>query len=374
MSLSLAYFGTYEPAFARNAVMLAGLREAGVEVHEFTAPLAHELTAAEMATTAGVGAVAADIARAHYALLRQHRHTLQVDVVVVGYPGHLLVPFGRLLATYRRALLVFDPLVSLADTFAGDRGLVGRASALGLALTAADKVAFGLPDLVLADTAAQAAFYRDDLGVTEAKLAVVPVGALPVAGASGDARRLAGGEPLRVLMYGKWSPLHGAETVVAAAEALRNEPFHFVFVGEGQLSSHLRATIARRQLTNVEWLGMLSSEELRAQHLAADVCLGVFGGSSKAARVVPNKVVDGLACGRPLVTQDSLAARELLSDGENALLVPALDARAVADALRRLRDNALRHRLGTAALRLYRRRLTPAAVADSLLAALERLA
>lgn len=374
MSLSLAYFGTYEPAFARNAVMLAGLREAGVELYEFTAPLVHELTAAEMATTAGVGAVAADIARAHYALLRQHRHTLQVDVVVVGYPGHLLVPLGRLLATYRRALLVFDPLVSLADTFAGDRGLVGRASALGLALTAADKVAFGLPDLVLADTAAQAAFYRDALGVAEAKLAVVPVGALPVAGASGDARRLAGDEPLRVLMYGKWSPLHGAETVVAAAEALRNEPFHFVFVGEGQLSPQLRAAIAQRQLTNVEWLGMLSSEDLRAQHLAADVCLGVFGGSSKAARVVPNKVVDGLACGRPLVTQDSLAARELLCDGENALLVPALDAGAVVDALRRLRDDALRQRLGTAALRLYCRRLTPAAVADSLLAALERLA
>ncbi|MGO8684414.1 MAG: glycosyltransferase family 4 protein [Thermoleophilia bacterium] len=374
MSLSLAYFGTYEPAFARNAVMLAGLREAGVELHEFNAPLAHELAAAEMATVAGAGVVAADIVRAHYALLRQHRHALQVDVVVVGYPGHLLVPFGRLLATYRRALLVFDPLVSLTDTFAGDRGLVGRTSSLGLALTAADKVAFGLPDLVLADTAAQAAFYRDELGVAEAKLAVVPVGAQTVAGAGGDARRLAGAEPLRVLMYGKWSPLQGAETVVAAAEALRNEPFHFVFVGEGQLSAQLRATIAQRQLTNVEWLGMLSSEELRAQNLAADVCLGVFGGSSKAARVVPNKVVDGLACGRPVVTQDSPAARELLSDGENALLVPALDVAAVADALRRLRDAALRQRLGTAALRLYRRHLTPAAVADSLLAALERLA
>ena len=136
----------------------------------------------------------------------------------------------------------------------------------------------------------------------------------------------------------------------------------------------MRATIAERELANVDWLGMLGADELRTQNLAADVCLGVFGGSVKAARVVPNKVVDGLACGRPVVTMNSPAARELLTDGDDALLVPALDSAALAAALRRLRDHALRARLATAALRLYRRRLTPIAVADSLLAALERYA
>ena len=388
MSLSLAYFGTYDPTYPRNAVMLAGLRQAGVELHEFNAPPARQLAAAEMATAAGAGALVADIARAHLKLLRQHRRELLLDVVVVGYPGHLLVPFGKLLASRRRALLVFDPLVSLVDTFAGDRGLVGRTSPAGAAVAAVDKLAFGLPDLVLADTAAQAAFYRDKLGVPERKLAVVPVGALAVADAEEEAvartrpataadatmRPATTTEPLVVFMYGKWSPMHGAETVLAAAEALRDEPFRFVLAGEGQLSAALRATIAERKLTNVDWLGMLGADDLRAQNLAADVCLGVFGGSAKAARVVPNKVVDGLACGRPVVTMNSPAACELLTDGDDALLVPALDSVALAAALRRLLDHVLRARLAAAALRLYRRRLTPAAVADSLLAALERYA
>ena len=126
-----------------------------------------------------------------------------------------------------------------------------------------------------------------------------------------------------MLQYGKWSPMHGADVVLAAAETLRTEPFRFVLIGEGQLSAELRGAIAARGLTNVEWLGALPAAELRAHTLAADVCLGVFGRSDKAGRVVPNKVFDGLACGRPVVTADTDGAREWL-DGRRDR--PAHDA------------------------------------------------
>jgi glycosyltransferase involved in cell wall biosynthesis len=110
---------------------------------------------------------------------------------------------------------------------------------------------------------------------------------------------------------------------------------------------------------------------LRARTLAADVCLGVFGRSEKAARVVPNKVYDALACGRPVVTADTPGARGLLHHGETALLTPAGDGDGLAAALRRLLEEGERGRLGAAALRLYRRELTPSAVARTLLAALD---
>ena len=87
MGLAIAYFGTYEPAYPRNAVLLAGLREAGVELHEFSAPLAHELSAAQMATPGGAGVVAADLARAHLQLFFDRQG--DVRVVVVG-----LVPWS----------------------------------------------------------------------------------------------------------------------------------------------------------------------------------------------------------------------------------------------------------------------------------------
>ena len=372
MTRAVAYFGTYDPLYPRNAVLISGLRERGVTVHEFRAPLPQQ-TAAQMATTGGALRLAGGVAAAHLRLFAQHRRELDVDAVIVGYPGHFLVPFGRLLAALRRAPLVFDPLVSLWDTFAGDRALVDAGGWKAAAVRAVDRVAFTLPRLVLADTWAHASFFQEALDVRRSRLAVVPVGALPEPRATGAARELGTGDALTVLQYGKWSPMHGADVVLEAAELLSDAPVRFVLVGEGQVSDELRAGIARRRLVNVEWLGALDAAGLRDRVLAADVCLGVFGRSAKAARVVPNKVYDALACGRPVVTADTAGARELLQDGSDALLVPTGDGAALAAAVRRLLDAGLRRRLGEAGLALYGRRLTPSAVAGGLLAALERL-
>jgi glycosyltransferase involved in cell wall biosynthesis len=56
--------------------------------------------------------------------------------------------------------------------------------------------------------------------------------------------------------------------------------------------------------------------------------------------VIPNKVFQALACGTPVVTGDTPAARELLVDGESALLVPAGEPEALAEAVGRLAADA----------------------------------
>ena len=371
MSLRIAYLGTYDPGYARNRVLIDGLRAAGAEVLEYAAPLDTALTATQMTTAVGAGKLAGELARAHLSLLARHRRGVSFDVVVVGYPGHLLVPFAWAVARYRQAVLVFDPLVSLFDTFAGDRALLAGDSPAGYLTNVVDRVSFSLPDVVLADTQAQADYYDAVLGVPAAKLAVVPVGALPLPGASGAAREPAPGEPLRVVQYGRWSPLHGLATVLEAAAELRDEPFRFELIGDGQLASWLADEVRHRRLDTVDLTEALPVWRLRSRIVASDICLGVFGTSDKAARVVPNKVYDALAAGRPLVTEDSPAARELLHDGHDALLVPAGDGPALAAALRRLRTRDERARMGAAAIELYRRRCTPEAVAATLLAALE---
>ena len=61
-----------------------------------------------------------------------------------------------------------------------------------------------------------------------------------------------------------------------------------------------------------------------------------MGTSPKSARVIANKVFQALACGTPVVTGNTPAARELLHDGQSALLVPPGDPQALADAIRRV--------------------------------------
>jgi glycosyltransferase involved in cell wall biosynthesis len=70
--------------------------------------------------------------------------------------------------------------------------------------------------------------------------------------------------------------------------------------------------------------------------------------------VIPNKVFQALACGRPVVTADTAGARELLTHDADALLVPPGDGAAVAHAVRRLaEDGSLAERLGAAGRATY---------------------
>ena len=78
-------------------------------------------------------------------------------------------------------------------------------------------------------------------------------------------------------------------------------------VGSGQLESQL----AQRP-DNVEWVRWVEYEQLPEELHRAGCALGIFGDSDKAQRVIPNKAFQALACGTPLVTADTPAARELL--------------------------------------------------------------
>jgi glycosyltransferase involved in cell wall biosynthesis len=102
--------------------------------------------------------------------------------------------------------------------------------------------------------------------------------------------------------------------------------------------------------------------------------LGIFGTSAKAARVIPNKAYQALACGTPLVTADTPAARELLSDGESALLVPPGDPEALAAAVRRLAaDPELGARLSRGGRETYERQASEEVLGRRWRGLLERL-
>jgi glycosyltransferase involved in cell wall biosynthesis len=67
--------------------------------------------------------------------------------------------------------------------------------------------------------------------------------------------------------------------------------------------------------------------------------------------------------GIPLITGDSPAARELLHDGENAILCEMDNSQALADAILRLQsDPQLRRRIGAEGRRLFETRCSTRSV------------
>ena len=336
--MRVLYFGTYERDYPRNAQVISALRAAGVDVVERHAAVWDGSRDNWRARTrAGLRLMLAE-ARLWWPPRGEY------DVVLVGYPGHFDMPRARRAAGGRP--LVFNPLVSLHDTMVGDRARYGERSFAARVLLAVDRKALKLADLVVADTRANGDFLAELGGIPRSKVEVCFVGAedrLFHAGWRPD-------EPFRCLFVGKLIPLHGLETILDAARLLPEIPFRVI--GSGQLQV-TRGWLDDRP-ENVEWVPWVEYEELPREYWGAGCALGIFGTSSKAQRVIPNKAFQALACGTPLVTADTPAAGELLAHERDALLVPTGSPAALAEAIRRLAgDRELAQRLGAGGRRTY---------------------
>jgi len=378
-------FGTYDRLGGRNQLLADALRAAGARVERCHEPL-WSGTDDKLAAVAALGGggnrlpamlgAALRIARAQARLASRSLAVKRADVVLVGSTGHLDLPLAKLLARRLGAALVFDPMVSIAET-AADRGLIGNAAPVGRALRRVERALLRLPDRVLMDTRVHARALDQELGLRLDRTSVVPVGAHPAFRAVPDLadRDATAGEPLRVTYFGQYIPLHGVDTILRAAHILSaRDDIRWVLVGRGQTLGQARALACRLGIANVRFVDTwLPQARLADEFVAtADVCLGIFGSGAKASRVVPQKVYAALAAGRPVVTGDTPAAREFLQDGVEAVLVPPGSASALARAIAGLADDSPRRSaLGDAARRAYDERFSRAPIAAAAAGALE---
>jgi glycosyltransferase involved in cell wall biosynthesis len=173
------------------------------------------------------------------------------------------------------------------------------------------------------------------------------------------------------LFYGQFIPLHGVDIIIQAAQYLGDAPIRWTLIGRGQEAPRIQAQLAKQPVDGLQWLEWVPYERLLEHIAQADVCLGIFGTSQKAASVIPNKVFQVVAAGRPLVTCDSPGIRELLTDSPPCVrLVPAGEAKALADAVHEYID--LRHTLPSRCHAKLHRRIDPTAVAGQFLAMIEK--
>jgi glycosyltransferase involved in cell wall biosynthesis len=319
----VAYFGTWERGYPRNDQVVSALESTAVDVD-----LVHEEMWAGRHKFGLTPTVLPRLARAELRLARAAVSD-DVDALIVGYPGQ----FDLWSARRHGKPVVFNAMVSLYDTFVEDRERFRDGSLPAKALRGLDRAAFRASDLVVADTQANADFMRELAGLDE--MAVCYVGAEERLFRAAWQRR----EDFHVLFVGKFAPLHGVDVILDAARRLPDVPFRIV--GTGQ-ATHLLDP----KPPNVEHIPWVEYARLPDEYAVAGCALGVFGASRKTERVIPHKAFQALAVGTPVLTADTMAARELLVDGRDSLLVER-DADSLAKAIIALRDDReLAERIG----------------------------
>ena len=159
--------------------------------------------------------------------------------------------------------------------------------------------------------------------------------------------------PLQVGYVGHLYEGRGMDLIGALAREQDGAEFH-VIGGEPEDVAYWEDRMGDRD--NIHFYGFLPPSELDQYRLAFDVQLAPYeqeiatnAGHNTVQWMSPLKIFEYMAAGRAIVASDLPAIREILTDGETALLCDPTDEREWANALSRLQDDDFRERLGTSA-------------------------
>jgi glycosyltransferase involved in cell wall biosynthesis len=294
------------------------------------------------------------------------------DLVVIGFPGHLLVPWVRVFGGLRqRPPILFDPFVSAYDTFCLDRRWFPPRSIPGRVAYALDLWSGRWADHLLADTGAHRDFFVETFGLPPQKMDVVYVGCDEDLFAPRPERPASstGSHTLDVFTYTSFLRLHGVEKILHAAKYLeKRQDIAFTIAGAGSRLEAMQRLAGDLNLANVSFPGWVPFDHLPDRIAAADLCLGGhFSGVPKAARVISTKTFQFIAMRKPTIVGDNDATREAFVPGRHVWAVPMDSAEALAEAIDLLAgDPGLRRRLAQGGYQIFQERFTTQAIARQL--------
>ena len=199
----------------------------------------------------------------------------------------------------------------------------------------------------------------------------------PVACAS-DARRALGMDDVFTVSFiGTIGMAHDVDTVLRAAARFGGEGgaarrVKFAFVGEGPGKARAMDAAKRMAVGNVEFLPAVPRERVPSVIGASDVCLISLKKAAVNAEIIPVRLLEFMAGGKPVVAAASGQAARLLDESGGGLVVPQGDDAAMARAIRSLMDDPARgERMGANGRRLILERFTRERTAAQCLALLE---
>jgi len=322
MKISVLYFGTYDPEYSRNCVLMNGLKMSGVDVIECRDD-------------------SPGLKKFWRLFLKFRRIKKDFDCIIIGFFSPLIVPLAKLIS---RKPVIFDPLTLLYDSNVLDRKVVRPKSLKAFYYWFLDWLTLHLADIVLFDTSEHIKYASKEYGVRLEKFRRVFIGSREDIFHPMEKKITT--KDFLVEFHGIFNPLQGVEFIIKAAQKLESHPdIRFTIIGNGRIQGKLLQLARDLGIKKIDFIEPISQKEVTLKIAEADVCLGIFGVSDKTRRIIPNKVYECVAMKKPVISADTPAIRELFTD-DDLMLVKIADAEAIARAVLKLKqDKELRERL-----------------------------
>ncbi|RFF52747.1 glycosyltransferase [Xanthomonas campestris] len=275
--------------------------------------------------------------------------------VYIPYPStFLLLAWSFFPKRLRPCRIVADAFISIYDTAINDRQLLSRDGYASKLLKSAERRAFSTANAIIVDTPQNAEFYAEIFHLPRQLFRPIP---LSTNEKNYPKSPLSKKRICNVLFVGTLIPLHGIEVILAAARLLSyREDIVFTIVGDGQEAQAVENSIIDG-VPNVIWERKWMLPQQLANYIVdSNICLGIFGSTSKADRVCPYKIYAYASVGRPVITRDSSWLKQATQDyGQPPFLgTPPGDPAMLADTIVRLADNTtLQEQMAEASNRFY---------------------
>jgi glycosyltransferase involved in cell wall biosynthesis len=230
------------------------------------------------------------------------------------------------------------------------------------------KSALSLADALVMPTERTAQVYAS---LTDQPIEVVPYG-IPPARASLGGRE--GNSALtQFILLGSYEPRKGQDLYLQAISHLSPATnARAIFRMAGRIldrSFYERIAQQARQMRNVQMHNDLNHDQALEASAAADVLV-----CSSRDETMPIAILEAMSLGKAIITTNVGGIAEWLVDGMNALLVPAEDSRALAEALRRcVEEPGLIESLGTSARRTFTKSFSIDRLGERFSALIERV-
>ncbi len=274
--------------------------------------------------------------------------TLPKSDVIIGSSPQLLVAFSAWwLAFAKQVPFVFE----VRDLWPESLVAVGAGTEGSLLHTTLAKIAgflYEKADCIAVVTPAFKDYLAQHWRIPAEKIAIVENGVetdlfTPASpSATQQLRRELGFESKFVISYiGTMGNAHGLETLLDAASKLRqNRPeFQFLLVGEGAEKKQIQASAQARCLTNVHFLDQQPRERIPALISASNACLVLLKKTDIFKTVIPTKMLEFMACERPLIVGVEGQAREIMQAAGAGIAIEPENPEALIQAIHHVAAN-----------------------------------